>query len=89
MTKDEIFTAVQDIFRTVFDDDSIALTREMTADDIEDWDSLEQINLLVAIEKRFNIKFQLADVKDLPNVGAMQALLREKKFVQEIKRRGL
>jgi len=75
LTKDEIFTAVQDIFRTVFDDDSIALTREMTADDIEDWDSLEQINLLVAIEKRFNIKFQLADVKDLPNVGAMLDLV--------------
>ena len=75
MTKDEIFTAVQDIFRTVFDDDSIALTREMTADDIEDWDSLEQINLLVAIEKRFNIKLQLADVKDLPNVGAMLDLV--------------
>ena len=75
MTKEEILEGVQQIFRTVFDDDSIALTREMTADDIEDWDSLEQINLLVAIEKRFNIKFQLADVKDLPNVGAMLDLV--------------
>ena len=48
----------------------------MTADDIEDWDSLEQINLLVAIEKKFSIKFKLDDVKNLPNVGAMLDLVK-------------
>ena len=57
-------------------DTDIVLTREMTSADIEDWDSLEQINLLVAIEKRFNIKFQLQDVKDLPDVGAMLDLVK-------------
>ena len=61
----------------VFDDDEIVLTDETTADDIEDWDSLEQINLLVAIEKQFNIKFQLADVADLENVGAMADLVEK------------
>ena len=75
MTEQEIFDSVQEIFRTVFDDEDLVLTREMTSVDIEDWDSLEQINLLVAIEKRFNIKFQLHDVKDLPNVGAMLDLV--------------
>ena len=76
MTEQEIFESVQEIFRTVFDDTDIVLTREMTSADIEDWDSLEQINLLVAIEKRFSIKFQLQDVKDLPNVGAMLDLVK-------------
>ncbi len=76
MSEQEIFDSVQEIFRTVFDDDGIVLTREMTADDIEDWDSLEQINLLVAIEKKFSIKFKLDDVKNLPNVGAMLDLVK-------------
>ena len=76
MTEQEIFESVQEIFRTVFDDTDIVLTREMTSADIEDWDSLEQINLLVAIEKRFNIKFQLQDVKDLPDVGSMLDLVK-------------
>ncbi len=76
MSEQEIFDGVQEIFRTVFDDDEIVLTREMTADDIEDWDSLEQINLLVAIEKKFSIKFKLEDVKNLPNVGAMLDLVK-------------
>ena len=76
LSEQEIFDGVQEIFRTVFDDDEIVLTREMTADDIEDWDSLEQINLLVAIEKKFSIKFKLEDVKNLPNVGAMLDLVK-------------
>ena len=76
MSEQEIFDGVQEIFRTVFDDDEIVLTREMTADDIEDWDSLEHINLLVAIEKKFSIKFKLEDVKNLPNVGAMLDLVK-------------
>lgn len=75
MTREGIFARLTDIFRNVFDDDEIVLTDSTTADDIEDWDSLEQINLLVAIEKRFNIKFQLADVSHLENVGAMVDLV--------------
>ena len=57
--------AVQEIFRDNFDDDTLVITRSTCADDIEDWDSLEQINLLTAIEKKFAIKFKLADVRDL------------------------
>ena len=51
MTEQEILAAVQDIFRDNFDDDTLEITRATCADDIEDWDSLEQINLLTAIEK--------------------------------------
>ena len=76
MDKNEIFEAVQQIFRDNFDDEELVITRETCADDIEDWDSLEQINLLVAIEKKFSIKFKLEDVKNLPNVGAMLDLVK-------------
>lgn len=75
MTREEIFAQLTEIFQDIFDDDEIVLTDATTADDIEDWDSLEQINLLVAIEKQFKIKFQLADVSNLENVGAMVDLV--------------
>ena len=75
MTRADIMAKLNEIFCDVFDDEDIVLTNETTADDIEDWDSLEQINLLVAIEKQFNIKYQLADVADLENVGAMADLV--------------
>ena len=55
MSEQEILNAVQDIFRDNFDDDTLEITRSTCADDIEDWDSLEQINLLTAIEKKFNL----------------------------------
>ena len=75
MTEQDILTAVQDIFRDNFDDDTLVIARETCADDIEDWDSLEQINLLTAIEKKFNIKFKLADVRGLKNVGDLLDLV--------------
>ena len=75
MDKQSIFDAVQEIFRDNFDDEELVITRETCADDIEDWDSLEQINLLTAIEKKFSIKFKLADVRDLKNVGDLLDLV--------------
>lgn len=76
MTRDRIYEKMTEIFRDVFDDESIVLSDETTADDIEDWDSLEQINLLMAIENNFGIKFRLADVSGLENVGAMIDLVQ-------------
>ncbi|MCI2047151.1 MAG: acyl carrier protein [Faecalibacterium sp.] len=75
MEKQTIFDAVQQIFRDNFDDDTLVLTRETCADDIEDWDSLEQINLLTAIEKKFSLKFKLEDVRGLKNVGDLLDLI--------------
>ena len=75
MDKQSIFDAVQQIFRDNFDDEELVITRETCADDIEDWDSLEQINLLTAIEKKFSIKFKLADVRDLKDVGDLLDLV--------------
>lgn len=75
MTEQDILKEVQEIFRDNFDDDELVLTRATCADDIEDWDSLEQINLLTAIEKKFSIKFKLADVRGLKDVGDLLDLV--------------
>ena len=75
MSEQEILNAVQDIFRDNFDDDTLEITRSTCADDIEDWDSLEQINLLTAMEKKFGLKFKLEDVRGLNNVGDLLDLI--------------
>ena len=75
MNNNELIEIVQEIFRDNFDEDDIVITRETTADDIDDWDSLEQINLLTTISKKFNITFSLADVRGLENVGDMLDLI--------------
>lgn len=75
MNRDQILEAVQTIFRDNFDDDTLVITPATTAQDIEDWDSLEQINLLTAMEKKFGIKFKLEDVRNLNNVGDILDLI--------------
>lgn len=75
MDRARVMGEVQAIFRDNFDDDSIVLTDATNADDIEDWDSLEQINLLTAIEKKYGLKFNLGDVRNLANVGDLLDLL--------------
>ncbi len=71
MTREQVFKELTEIFWDVFDDEDIELTDETTADDIEDWDSLEQINLVVACEKKFNVKFDMKEIQNLKNVGEM------------------
>lgn len=66
---------IQEIFRDNFDDDTIELTDATNANDIEDWDSLEQINLLTAIERKYGLKFNLNDVRNLQNIGDLLDLL--------------
>lgn len=75
MDMNALLLDVQEIFRDNFDDESLEINRETCADDIEDWDSLEQINLLTAIEKKFGLKFRLEDVRGLENVGDLLDLV--------------
>jgi acyl carrier protein len=70
--------ALTDIMRDVFDDDDITPTEAMTADDVEAWDSLSHIRLIVSIEKRFNIKFTNAEVEKLRNVGDLLRAIESK-----------
>lgn len=66
------------IFREVFDDDGIVVKRETTADDIDDWDSLSHLNLVIAVEMKFGIKFALGELQSLKNVGDMVDLIVKK-----------
>ena len=69
---------IQDIFRDVFDDETLALSRQTGADDIEDWDSLAHVSLVVAMEKEFGIKFSLDDLQKIMNVGSMVDVIESK-----------
>ncbi len=71
MQKEEIIKAVQDVFIDVLEDDDIVLNYNTTADDIEDWDSLNNIVLIVEIEKKFKLKFKLEEIHSFKNVGEM------------------
>lgn len=71
MTRENIYEKLNEVFQDVFDDDSITVNAETTADDIEDWDSLEHINLVSAVEKEFGVKFTMAQVVGMKNVGEM------------------
>lgn len=71
MTREAAYEIVNEVFRDVFDDESITVEDATTAEDIEDWDSLEHINLITAIEQEFNIKFSMGQVVTMKNVGEM------------------
>ena len=71
----EIKERLQEIFRDIFDDEELEIREEMSAKDIEAWDSLAQINLIIAIEKEFGVKFNLEEVSKLKNIGEMLGLI--------------
>ena len=75
MSRDEVFIKLNEVFRDVFDDESITVTDTTTADDIEDWDSLEHINLLAAVEQEFGMKFNMGQVVSMKNVGEMADII--------------
>lgn len=78
MTREEIFEGLNEVFQDVFDDEDIVVTEDTTSDDIEDWDSLEHINLIVATEKKFGIKFSMSEVTGMKNVGEMADIIEER-----------
>lgn len=71
MEKTTILTQIQEIFRDILDDDTLVLQFETTAQDIEEWDSLTHIQLIVAIEKHFKIKFTSKEILSWKNVDEM------------------
>ena len=78
MNDAQILERIQTIFHDVLDDDSLVLRPETTAHDVEDWDSLAHIQLLVAIERAFEVRFNTGEVAGLANVGEMVSLLVSK-----------
>lgn len=77
MTREEVFERLNKVFREVFDDDDIVVVEETTSDDIEDWDSFEHINLVVAVEEEFSFKIPMGKVVTMKNVGEMVDIILE------------
>lgn len=74
----DLLPQVQEIFRDIFDQPNLVITRESNAETVEDWDSLAHMNLVTAIEKHFKIRFALGELLDLKNVGDMLDLMQTK-----------
>lgn len=78
MTREEVFERLNKVFRDVFDDDDITVTEITTSADIDDWDSLEHINLVAAVEQEFGMKFTMGQVVTMKNVGEMVDIILQK-----------
>ena len=78
MQNDEIKSRLAPIFRVVFEDDALVVSERMTAQDVPAWDSLSHINMIVAVEKAFDIKFSIRDVRAMKNVGSLIDLIMKK-----------
>jgi acyl carrier protein len=78
MASPDIYKQLTEVFRDLFDDDSIVLTPETTADDIPGWNSLMHVNLILSAEMRFKIKFKTSEVEALHSVGHLADLIETK-----------
>ena len=78
MPESQIYERLNEIFRDVIGDDSITLTAATSAEDVEGWDSVTNISLLVSIETQFGVKIRTDEMETLKNVGDMVALIQSK-----------
>ena len=78
METNEIVSRLTPIFRDVFSDDALTVSEGMTAADVPTWDSLSNINMIIAVEKAFGVKFSIKDVRNLKNVGELLELIKRK-----------
>ena len=78
MDKNDVLLTVQEIFRDILDNEDIILSEETTANDVEEWDSLTHIQLIVAIEKKLKIKFTSKEILSWKNVGEMLDSIMQK-----------
>jgi len=76
MDESQIYARLAEIFQDVFDEDSIVVTPELTAKDVEGWDSLNHIRLILTVEKVFKIKFSTSEIGRLARVGDLVALIQ-------------
>ena len=75
----EVLSRLQNIFRDIFDDEELSINENTVQDDIEDWDSIAQLNLVIAIEKEFNTKFKVDEIANIKSVKDMLKKINEKK----------
>lgn len=79
----EVLKKLEKIFREVFDDDSITINRNTTPYDIEEWDSFEHVNLFMAIEQEFGIRFSLEETTKIKSIGEIVDILEKEKMMKE------
>ena len=77
-SRQELQTRLNNVFQDVFDDETIAIFPEMTARDLDEWDSLKHITLVLAVEREFRVRLKAAEVGSLENVGQMIELLEKR-----------
>ena len=73
------FTTLTEVFQQVFEDDELAISRDTTAADITSWDSLMHVSLILAVEKKFRIRFSSSEISSLMTVGMLVDLINVKK----------
>lgn len=78
MNRIELKERLNEVFRDVFDDSRIIVNENTTSDDIEDWDSLEHINLIGTVEQEFKMRFKMKEVSSMKNVGEMMSIIEER-----------
>ncbi len=78
MNEKQIYERLNEVFRDVFDDDDITVNASTTADDIDDWDSIEHINLVGAVEDEFGLRFKMGEVSGMKNVGEMVDIIMKR-----------
>jgi len=69
---------LNDVFRMVFDDETLSVSETTTANDVDGWDSLTHINLIMAVEALFRIQFSSKDLGSLRNVGDLLGIIESK-----------
>ena len=79
MSREEVFEKLDQVFQDVFDDESLHVTAETTAADVDGWDSLEHIDLWASVERAFGIRFSMGEITRMKNVGEMADLILEKR----------
>ncbi|MBR5088866.1 MAG: acyl carrier protein [Ruminiclostridium sp.] len=75
---DKIYERINAVFRDFFDDDDIEVDASTTADDIDDWDSLNHITLMSAVEEEFGVRFTMGEVSGMKNVGEMAQIISDR-----------
>jgi len=78
MTRADIFSELTPVFRDVFNEPGLILTEDLTANDVDNWDSLSHMVMITEVEQRFNIKFKLRDINKMRNVGDLVTILSER-----------
>jgi acyl carrier protein len=78
MDEQEIYERLTKIFEDVFDEDAIKITPELTAKDVDGWDSLTHIRLMLTVEKAFKVKFSASEIGKLENVGDLVKLVKSR-----------